>query len=448
MNAPGRSMLVVTDNRFWLDRLGSNARILTMLQHLRRNGWQLQLAFLGHAYPIDAPCLERLGLQASFSLPFRPMPAASEAQATPVRGPGLRQRLRHGLRWLQALATQPGRPRAPWGWWREVCLRAHAPRVQDHADPRHAALVQQMLARHAIDVVLVEYIRLAWVAPLLPPGVLRVIDTHDVQHERQQRFHAAGEPHGLDISAGQEARWLSAFDVVVAIQRRDQQALQSLLRGYSRPTVVTAMHPLPLQAPSQPAPGPAVAAFVGSSMAPNVHAARELTQLIWPAVLARWPEGRPKPRLQIVGSVCDALRGQPLPPQVELLGHVESLEEVFAGLCLLANPVRMGGGLKIKNVDSLCRGKALVTTSLGAEGLEDGVGHAFKVADDAQAFAACVAELLLDPAARSALEQAAYAYACQHFDEERVYAELRALLDSRVRPGPAPQPTSLPAGSG
>lgn len=443
MSAPERCLLVVTDNRFWLDRMGSNARILAMLQHLRTQGWKLQVAFLGHHYPVDTPCLERLDLQVCFSLPPRPMPEAAPALPAAPRRPGLRQRLRYGLRWLQALATQAQRPRPAQGWWREIALRAHAPRVQDHADPRHAAMLQQLLARQPVQVVLVEYIRLAWVAPLLPAGVLRVIDTHDVQHERQQRFHAAGEPHNLDISAAEEAQWLSQFDIVVAIQRRDQQLLQALLHKQPRPEVIAAMHPLPLREPVAPPPGAPALGFIGSAMAPNLHAARELVQVIWPALLASWPSARQPPRLLIIGSVCDALQGQPLPAQVELLGHVDSLEPVYAALSLVANPVRMGGGLKIKNVDALCRGKALVTTSVGAEGLEDGAGQAFRVEDDALAFARCAGELLSQPQARAALEQSAHAYARRNFEQSQVYAKLLQALARRV-----PAATSSPAGSG
>lgn len=435
VSAPSRRLLVVTDNRFWLDRMGSNARILAMLQFLRTQGWQLKVAFFGHHYPVDTPCLERLGFEVSFSLPPRPMPSSFDERAQASRKPGWRQLLRLGWRCMQALPSQVRRARPAWGWFRDLVLRAQALRVQDHADPRHASLLRQALVQWPPDVVLVEYIRLAWVAPLLPQGALRVIDTHDVQHQRQQRFHAAGEPHGLDIGAEEEGRWLSCFDVVVAIQRRDQECLQALLKDRAKPEVVVAMHPLPVLAPVQAPADELLVGFIGSAMAPNVHAARELLQRIWPVLLAQWPAGRAHPRLQIIGSVCDALGDQALPPQVELLGHLESLEPAYAKLSLLVNPIRIGGGLKIKNVDALCRAKALVTTPLGAEGLEDGAGEAFKVEEQAEAIAARVLELLLDQPMRTALEQAAHAYARLHFEERQVYAELIQALERRAAAG-------------
>ena len=311
-------------------------------------------------------------------------------------------------------------------------MRAQAPQVQDGADPRHAALVQRLCAEHLPAVVLVEYVRLAWVAPLLPAAALRVIDTHDVQHERQQRFHFAGEPHGLDIGPHEEARWLAGFDVAVAIQRRDAQKLRALLQDHPRTRVVTAMHPLPLRAPVPVPPGPPCVGFVGSGMAPNVRAARELTQDIWPLLLARWPAGRARPRLLVVGAAADPLRGQPLAEGVELLGHADDLGPLYARLAVVVNPVRLGGGLKIKNVDALCAGKALVTTTLGAEGLEDGAGSAYVVADEPAAFAAAVLALLCDDAARARLAAQAYRYACAQFAADTVYAELDAVLEASV----------------
>lgn len=442
-----RTLLLVTDNRFWLNRLGSNARILTMVQHLQRSGWAVQVAFLGHAYPIDAPRWQALGLSVAHSLPALPMPAAEASAAAvppPLPAPApartLRQRLQRLHRWLRAARTQHRRPPAPWGWWQEVALRAQAPQVQDGADPRHAALIQRLCREYPPTVVLVEYVRLAWVAPLLPATALRVIDTHDVQHERQQRFHAMGEPHGLDIDPQEEARWLAGFDVAVAIQRRDAQTLQTLLRDHPQTRVITAMHPLPLRPPVPLPPGPPCVGFVGSGMAPNVRAAHELVHDIWPLLLARWPACQPKPRLLVVGAAGDPLRSQPLPEGVELLGHAEDLTPVYARLAVVVNPVRLGGGLKIKNVDALCAGKALVTTTLGAEGLEDGAGSAFVVADDAQAFAAEVRTLLRDEPARTRLAEQGFRYASAHFTVERVYAELDIALNvtSGARPPRAP----------
>jgi Glycosyl transferases group 1 len=420
-----RRLLLVTDNRFWLQQLGSNARILSVVQHLRAQGWALQVAFCGHGYPSDLAAIGPLGLEVRFSLPQRPQPAAVATSPTgpaAAEKPNLRALLQQARRWLRAAATQYRRPHTPIGWRREVALRAQAPRVSDLIDTRHAALVQAMCRSFAPQVALVEFVRLAWLAPLLPRGVLRVLDTHDVQHERQQRFHAAGEAHGLDISAEEEARWLAGFNVLVAIQRVDAAKLATLAPAVR---VVTAMHPLALRRAAPLPERVATVGFLGSDMAPNVRAAQELLREIWPRVQAGLG-GRAQ--LRIAGTVCRALVGEPLPAGVELLGFTADIDRLYDGLAVLVNPVRMGGGLKIKNVEALCQGRPLITTTLGAEGLEDGIASAFVVADDARSCAEQLLTLLQDPARREALSDQAHAYARCHFDVKAVYAELDAAL--------------------
>jgi len=81
----------------------------------------------------------------------------------------------------------------------------------------------------------------------------------------------------------------------------------------------------------------------------------------------------------------------------------------------------------------LAWGRALVTTSVGAEGLEAGAGRAFLVADDAAAFAEHTVRLLRDPAAAREWGERARAFARAQFAPDVVYAPLVAALRARAR---------------
>jgi glycosyltransferase involved in cell wall biosynthesis len=70
-------------------------------------------------------------------------------------------------------------------------------------------------------------------------------------------------------------------------------------------------------------------------------------------------------------------------------------------------PMRVGGGTRLKVLDAMAQGKALVATSLGAEGIEADDGRHLMLADTARDFAGRVVELLRDPARRYALGTAA-----------------------------------------
>ena len=107
---------------------------------------------------------------------------------------------------------------------------------------------------------------------------------------------------------------------------------------------------------------------------------------------------------------------------------VDDLDDLYGQIDIVASPIRIGGGLKIKNIDALCRGKALVTTRVGAEGLEDGAGTAFVQADGAADFADALGRLIACAAERGALQQAAFAFASERFSEDAVFSELDATL--------------------
>ena len=79
---------------------------------------------------------------------------------------------------------------------------------------------------------------------------------------------------------------------------------------------------------------------------------------------------------------------------MELLGVVESLEEAYTRAAVIVNPVLAGTGLKTKTVEALGHAKPLVTTSCGAEGIEDAAGTAFLMADDPAGMAAHINGLL------------------------------------------------------
>ena len=76
---------------------------------------------------------------------------------------------------------------------------------------------------------------------------------------------------------------------------------------------------------------------------------------------------------------------------VVVAGSVPDLEPYYRRAPLVVVPMRLGGGTRIKVLEALAHGKALVTTSIGAEGLSLARGEALEIADGADAFAdACV----------------------------------------------------------
>lgn len=149
---------------------------------------------------------------------------------------------------------------------------------------------------------------------------------------------------------------------------------------------------------------------------------RALIAQVWPAVKRGFPDAE----LHLYGDVSG--HAAPHPPDVRPVGFRRRLESVYRSAAVVVNPIRRGTGLKIKCVEALMLGKALVTTSCGADGLEEGAGTAFACHDDMERFGAAIADLLTDEIGRRALEHRATAFARARFSRSAALGELLPLL--------------------
>jgi glycosyltransferase involved in cell wall biosynthesis len=139
------------------------------------------------------------------------------------------------------------------------------------------------------------------------------------------------------------------------------------------------------------------------SYAPNVDGIVHFYERIWPLIATAHPEAR----FKIVGghppSRLQALAG----PRVELTGFVSDLRPHLAAASVIVVPLRLGGGTRLKIVEAMAMGKAVVSTSLGAEGIEGTAGQDILIEDDAARFAAAVNRLLTDPVLGARIGQSA-----------------------------------------
>jgi glycosyltransferase involved in cell wall biosynthesis len=134
---------------------------------------------------------------------------------------------------------------------------------------------------------------------------------------------------------------------------------------------------------------------------PNVDALDYFTKAIFPLVRVR----RPRVKLRIVGrKPSESLKRRfSSIPAVDFIGEVEDIGPYLAQAAVLVVPLRIGGGSRIKILEALAAGKAVVSTSIGAEGLEVRSGKHLLIADRPSEFARCVEELLASKDARARL---------------------------------------------
>ena len=149
--------------------------------------------------------------------------------------------------------------------------------------------------------------------------------------------------------------------------------------------------------------------FVGNFLyEPNIDAALYFSQLIFPLILKDVPNAK----LHLVGNAPPPeVSSLTLNKQIKVSGYVDSLTHFYKDADVVVCPLRIGGGVKVKVLEALNAGKAIVSTSIGAQGLNLSTYPSLTVSDEVADFAEKVVRFLLDPQKRYRQEQQALAYA-------------------------------------
>jgi glycosyltransferase involved in cell wall biosynthesis len=272
-------------------------------------------------------------------------------------------------------------------------------------------------------------------------GLPLVLNAHNVEHvllarrsetERSQwrrRFLAAQVPR---LRAFEVAAWRRA-DLVLACSPEDAAAIRAEAPG-TRVELVPNGVDLEANRPADvPAQAPAQLVFVGQmGWFPN----RDGVEWFLAEVLPRIVAARPQASLRLVGKPDGLAVPAPVRGHVQLAGFVEDVRQPVLDAAVYVVPLRAGSGTRLKVLEAMALGKAIVTTSIGSAGIALEPGRDALFADDAQGFAAAVLELLADPARAARLGAAARRVAEARYGWSGIGAALakayESLLESRA----------------
>jgi len=283
--------------------------------------------------------------------------------------------------------------------------------------------INRLLAQITPQVIWIDHTHLApLIGHLSPnPGQLRIVDTNDVMSARDESFRRMGMPPDFGLSRRDERELLLLFDQVIAIQPQEQALLRQLVPERN---VTLLEHSLDLV--PQPSLRPSVC-FVGSNYVTNIHGITRFVESAWTDIRRRVPEAT----LEIVGKITESPAIQELAMKdrgIVLRGFVPEVVDIYRGPRVFISPLWAGSGLKIKMVEALGHGKAVVATPVSAQGLEAGVGEAFLSVCEPEEFVEPVCRLLSDPQVRFHYERKAFEFACRRFDIHQGQRHLRQLL--------------------
>jgi len=183
--------------------------------------------------------------------------------------------------------------------------------------------------------------------------------------------------------------------------------------------------------------------FLGSlDWYPNEEAVCWLLREVWPRIQAQ----RPQTRLRIVGRrpTADLKSALALQRGVELNADVADVRPYLGRAAVVVVPLHIGGGSRIKILEGLAMGRAVLSTSIGAEGLTVVDGVHLHLADTSQLFAARLLELLDSPAERQQLGANGRQLVRERYGWDRIARVLDGVWrDGRTERTNVPQPSSV-----
>lgn len=284
---------------------------------------------------------------------------------------------------------------------RELASAAPLPIVKYDTTAMRRVLAQ-LLAQHRYDLVHLDILHVACLADALG-GLPTVLNQHNVEAMILER-RAQQDPRPLArMYLRYQARKMRHFETqacrratqVVAVSQADADVLAQWT-GRQDITVVPNGVDTGFFQPFVQAPQTAELVYVGGfTWFPNEDAVQSFVAQTLPLIAQQVPEVR----LTVVGKNPDSasVRALAAHPRVRLLGMVDDIRPHVAEAAVYVVPLRIGGGTRLKILDALAMGKAIVSTSIGCEGLAVTPGLDIEVADDPQAFATSVVMLLRDP---------------------------------------------------
>jgi polysaccharide biosynthesis protein PslH len=277
------------------------------------------------------------------------------------------------------------------------------PQVLRHRCSELTRRVAEVLEQGEIDLIHVEgYYLMQHVPERIDVPVFLVEQNIEYDLERQ-RAATAGRAHDLRTHRTEVAAWRRA-DALGVLTTEDREMVAATLPGAGVRLVPDGADHLPLRSgacPAVPRPDTPLIVFLANfGYEPNVDAALHLCTDILPRIHTRmadvnvWLVGTdPPPEVAALGD-----------ERVQVTGRVPDVAPYIDASDVMVCPLRIGGGVKVKAIEALRRGKCVVSTSVGAQGMPAAARSALAIADDPERFATAVQALVADRELRERVE--------------------------------------------
>jgi glycosyltransferase involved in cell wall biosynthesis len=258
--------------------------------------------------------------------------------------------------------------------------------------------------------------------------VYDTVDLHFVRVARGIEF--SGDPSHVGYWRAKELEAFRGSDVVATVTEAEADVVRSMVPG-ARTVLLPTVHE-PDGADRIPFAQTRDLLFIGGFLhQPNADAVRWFVREVLPLI-----RGQIDARLVVIGADPPPEIRALESPEVVLAGYVPHVESHFRRARVFVSPLRFGAGMKGKNGQAMAFGLPLVTTTMGADGMDLVDGEHALVRDGAEAFAAGVVELYLDPELWQRLSRQSQALVRERWSPDVMRKRLEALVSAAVA-GPA-----------
>jgi glycosyltransferase involved in cell wall biosynthesis len=181
---------------------------------------------------------------------------------------------------------------------------------------------------------------------------------------------------------------------------------------------------------SQPITSEQTLLFLGSyNYKPNIDAVEFLIQKIWPIVR----RSAPTAKLKIAGAPADKIPSYRTGIKgVRFMGFVEELDDLYRQSRVACAPILSGGGTRLKIIEAAAYGKPIVSTRIGAEGIEMQDGIEILLRDDPKSFAEACIRLLNDQALSEQMGMAARSTATKKYNLIKIRQMIQEVIKNSV----------------
>jgi glycosyltransferase involved in cell wall biosynthesis len=273
---------------------------------------------------------------------------------------------------------------------------------------RFQRALDRLLTTRAFDIVVVSAglsltrYRLR-AAPPGKPAPRLILDEHNIEFDLQRQMRKAGNfarrlHHTINWPKvrREETRDWRSLDGVTFTSALDQQRALALVPEVRSAVVPNAVDVSAFEPrPGDPKPDGVTVMFFGiNDYYPNTDGILYLLREVWPRIAERHPRARlkivgPRPTPEILAKASD---------RIEVTGKVDDLRLHLASAGAIIVPLRIGGGTRFKVLEAMAMAKPIVSTTIGAEGIEAVHEKHLLLADDPEQLALAVARVLDDAA--------------------------------------------------